>query len=483
MANDSISMSVPADVNGVDMGSQPRQLRHVIQYNEHLLVRLPSGHVKDCPLLPNTSVVSRFCSLVDEYSTITLGKFGSFKSDNLVGLVYDQTYEVGPEGTVTAMPPELVSTLQEENDDTRDNRMLLDNNEDHQSFTNEEIELHRKTQEDSGRGLIAKVIGGNKTFHEKTEFSQKKYRERKEQKFLQFFTPLMSTTEVVRSFLFDKGPQRVQYLSEETLSYMLSLGNVYAGGRYLVVEDLGGLLISACLESMGNDGTVFSIHDNELPNFNTLKYFPHQNQTELEAAGVLRSLDFARAFAPSDESAVTPQIPSSERDAPRVQRKNEKEKRSKLTIEEFLKGDFDALLISSSYNACDLATFLLPYCKTGAPMVIHSPWREVLLDVQRWMLNPPISQNADIGNQSRLSLNLSQDPEFLNNLKILSPTITEIHTRRWVTADMRSRPYMQDNEGLGGLCSGIYVRKVPQDPEEKKKMLVDVRRRKRKSGR
>ena len=46
---------------------------------------------------------------------------------------------------------------------------------------------------------------------------------------------------------------------------MLTLANVQPGGRYIVVEDTGGMLISSIFERMGGDGRILIIHDADSP--------------------------------------------------------------------------------------------------------------------------------------------------------------------------------------------------------------------------
>lgn len=43
------------------------------------------------------------------------------------------------------------------------------------------------------------------------------------------------------------------------MANLLSLANVRPGSRLLVVEDLGGLIVSACAERMGGKSTPFSL--------------------------------------------------------------------------------------------------------------------------------------------------------------------------------------------------------------------------------
>jgi tRNA (adenine58-N1)-methyltransferase non-catalytic subunit len=55
----------------------------------------------------------------------------------------------------------------------------------------------------------------------------------------------------VCEYWFHKDQNRVKDLRIDTLSHMMNLGNVKPGGRYLAVDDVSGLLVSAVLERLG----------------------------------------------------------------------------------------------------------------------------------------------------------------------------------------------------------------------------------------
>lgn len=53
---------------------------------------------------------------------------------------------------------------------------------------------------------------------------------------------------------------------------MLTFGDVRAGGRYLVVDEAGGLLACALAERMQGQGTIFVLHEHETNNVDLVKY-------------------------------------------------------------------------------------------------------------------------------------------------------------------------------------------------------------------
>lgn len=55
------------------------------------------------------------------------------------------------------------------------------------------------------------------------------------------------------------------YLREDTLSQLLTLSNIRPEGRYLVVDDTGGLVTSAILDRMGCRGRLLTFVDSDSP--------------------------------------------------------------------------------------------------------------------------------------------------------------------------------------------------------------------------
>jgi tRNA (adenine-N(1)-)-methyltransferase non-catalytic subunit len=101
----------------------------------------------------------------------------------------------------------------------------------------------------------------------KTEYSKEKYRQRKEAKYglLYFvdtqidipgrYSKTFSTVEPtiynVCDHWFKKDQNRIRDIRPDTLSQILNLANVRPGGRYIVVDEASGLLVSAILERLG----------------------------------------------------------------------------------------------------------------------------------------------------------------------------------------------------------------------------------------
>lgn len=59
--------------------------------------------------------------------------------------------------------------------------------------------------------------------------------------------------------------QNILSIRKDTLSQLLNLSNIRPGGRYLLCDDTGGLVLAAILERMGGHGRVMCLTDIESP--------------------------------------------------------------------------------------------------------------------------------------------------------------------------------------------------------------------------
>ena len=60
----------------------------------------------------------------------------------------------------------------------------------------------------------------------------------------------------VCEYWFAKDQTRILSLRVDTLSQMMNLGNVRPGGRYIVVDDASGMVVSAMLERLGGQSST-----------------------------------------------------------------------------------------------------------------------------------------------------------------------------------------------------------------------------------
>lgn len=99
---------------------------------------------------------------------------------------------------------------------------------------------------------MQKLLSSHSALHQKTPFALQKYTLRKTKKFLRRFTVHPLTVQSLTHYLLEcKEPVKMLDLRDETLALMLSLANVHWGGRWLIVDESGGLVVAAVAERLG----------------------------------------------------------------------------------------------------------------------------------------------------------------------------------------------------------------------------------------
>ncbi|KAI4837541.1 putative eukaryotic translation initiation factor 3, gamma subunit, partial [Aureobasidium sp. EXF-8845] len=259
-----------------------------VHVGEYILLRLPSDTLKLVHVVPN--------------SVVSIGKFGSFPCNLLIGRPYYLTYEITDKNSesesdssrlrvvpaselnaeVLAEDPLASETPTNEKaaaDDSFDivaddgsvllknNRLTVDDGS-RQVLTMEEIEELKKAGTGSGREIIEKILQSHTHLSEKTSFALAKYTLRKHKKYLRRFTVLPLNVSMLTEYMIaEKESSRVMELREESLGLVGSWANVHyhpdaeptlteegtqlGGGRWLVVDDTGGLVVASMAEKMG----------------------------------------------------------------------------------------------------------------------------------------------------------------------------------------------------------------------------------------
>lgn len=268
---------------------------------------------------------------------INLGKYGTFSSNQILGRPYYLTYELldkddGKTGIELRVVPaaELhaeaigddytapVETREEDipaegalgfdivGDDgeiiMRNNRLTVDDPS-RQKLSYEEIEELKKAGSGSGKDIIAKIMASHMAIEEKTSFSLAKYTLRKSKKYLKRFTVLPLDMGTLIEYVTDKEAYKIMELREETLGLICSWANVHytadnrvlmaedgisqiGGGRWLVVDDTGGLLTAALADKMGilypneEDDESSEANGHDAPGESATVEAPAQNGTQ-----------------------------------------------------------------------------------------------------------------------------------------------------------------------------------------------------------
>ena len=150
----------------------------------------------------------------------------------------------------------------------RSNREVIDD-PNRQKLSMDEIETLKREGAGGGRDLISRLMDSHSGIAQKTAFSLAKYTLRKSRKFMRRFTVLpLDVAVLARWLITEKEPMKILEIREEILSLLSSCANIRwsagherletigkpperACGRWLVVDDTGGLVVATLAERLG----------------------------------------------------------------------------------------------------------------------------------------------------------------------------------------------------------------------------------------
>lgn len=448
---------------------QLRKRLHYIASGSTVILKMPSGRTKAAEIMPGKQV--------------SLGKFGSFKADDLIGMPYGFTYEIQPNaaaptadagesapnqngkggkkgsapaaqtgGSLKLVMNRTLGDIETETSEavetTATNEHINDDGS-AQKLTYVDIQ-ELKNQGISGREIIEQQLASSESFANRTVYSQAKYVARKEQKHLKLFTPLQPDFGNVCDYWFDKAPEKIRWIRKDALSQVLTFGSVRPGGRYLVVDGVSGLLVGSVLERLGGDGTVVAINDAESPPaFDILPYFNLPAQTVKPVLKVLNwaatEPDYAPVFSTQDihKPAGTKSVKDKNRDRKRQANFREVDR----VRSDFFAGDFDAVLIACHYDPISILRRLKPHLGGSASVVVHSPY-----------LQPLVEAHAK----------LRGDEEFINI------SVTEPWLRKYQVLPGRTHPEMTTSSTAGFILHALRVFGEVQAVQMRKEYLAKL---------
>ncbi|SCO80380.1 probable translation initiation factor 3 (eIF-3) zeta subunit [Fusarium oxysporum] len=259
--------------------------KETVQPNSWVALRLPNETYRVLQVVPNT--------------TISLGKYGSFPTNLIINRPYHFTYEVqdkregetfarlrvvsakelnaddladtSAEATEPAEGDDVVAaadgeelTLVDESGKVliRSNREIIDDSA-RQTLKPEEIEELKRKGASAGKELIAKLLLSHTAIDQKTAYSLAKYKLLKTKKYIRRFTVLPLDVPMLAQWLLeDRDASKILEMRQEMMALVgcwadVHYGGVPAedagasqGGRWLVVDDTGGLLVASLAERM-----------------------------------------------------------------------------------------------------------------------------------------------------------------------------------------------------------------------------------------
>ena len=274
-------------------------------------------------------------------------------------------------------------------------------------------------------------------------------------------------------------------MRSETIAMMLSLANVHYGGRYLVIDESGGLLVSAIAERLGllehtptgseeskeEDtarkrcpdtplpiaNTITLIHPNEQPNLSLLKYFSYDTNNPATSHPLhmhLRTLNWLQLVDPGADSSlekpeeIPAEILATLKGGKRAAywRKRRRWEKTSRIVAEAQKGGFDGLLVAAFMDLKGILRHTVPLLKGSAQIVAYSQNREAVIELADCY---SASSKAEWMNEGE---GVVDDEDGVGDPTIvLAPTVHETRIRRWQVLPGRTHPVMTARGGAEGV--------------------------------
>ncbi|KAI9601040.1 hypothetical protein H4Q26_000838 [Puccinia striiformis f. sp. tritici PST-130] len=456
------------------------QPARTITAGDNLLLKLPSGQ-------------TRTIKNVTSDSSISLGKFGKFQTNELIDQPFGLTFDILEDGKLVRneqinLALELNPMLDELNsfesikgmangisnvEDIEATNEMIKESDGAQKLTNVEIEELKKSGL-SGREIILRQIQQHSAFELKSEFSKAKYIKRKEKKFLKMFTCIDPTIHNMSQYLFENHNFAIKGLRPDTLSQMLSLSNVRPGWKGIVVDDIGG------------EGTIFVLNNADSPpDLHLLELF----NLPKSVLGPLKSLNWAQTEADwttsdieellllhrdppqplpiLDSTLPDPQLKQlSQRtkkqpnNRSKSMRKFERVQELLSMRQEFLDTQFEGLLTCSEYEPESIVTKLVNKLSGSSTIVIYSCHLRPLSDLQTLLKKssmPSTSSSSLGGSSSLVEQNELTKRMKENKTEFIQITISEPWLRAYQVLVGRTHPEMAGTHHGGFVFSAIKV--------------------------
>ncbi|XP_032462413.1 tRNA (adenine(58)-N(1))-methyltransferase non-catalytic subunit TRM6 isoform X3 [Phocoena sinus] len=208
-----------------------------------------------------------------------------FYLDNVIGHSYGTTFEVTSGGSLQPKKKKEEPTSETKEAGT-DNRNIIDDGKS-QKLTQDDIkalkdkgikgEIEYKNTKFThldfcGKGpgesdiwihsgeIVQQLIENSTTFRDKTEFAQDKYIKKKKKKYEAMITVVKPSTRILSVMYYAREPGKINHMRYDTLAQMLTLGNIRAGNKMIVMETCAGLVLGAMMERMGGFGSIIQLY-------------------------------------------------------------------------------------------------------------------------------------------------------------------------------------------------------------------------------
>ncbi|ORY55119.1 Gcd10p family-domain-containing protein [Pseudomassariella vexata] len=279
-------------------------MHSLIQPNAWVAIKLPSGDLKVLQVTPNTTIsLGKYGSfpsnliihrpyhltyeLEDRREPEIFNRLRIVPASELYSDIIpaesstssDAATPVPEEDAGTVIPTGVEYSLVDPDSGVvlaKTNRAELDASA-RQKLSMDEIEALKKDATGAGKDLIAKLMLSHTALDQKTEYSLAKYKLLKTKKYIRRFSVLPMDVPLLDHFLLEeKDPLKILDMRDEMIALLGCWANVHYGGRHrcekevshvddaqiaedsepgtgrwLVLDDTGGLLVAAMAERMG----------------------------------------------------------------------------------------------------------------------------------------------------------------------------------------------------------------------------------------
>nr|XP_019590459.1 PREDICTED: tRNA (adenine(58)-N(1))-methyltransferase non-catalytic subunit TRM6 isoform X2 [Rhinolophus sinicus] len=199
---------------------------------------------------------SKQCKSSGESKKVTFEKQW-FYLDNVIGHSYGTTFEVTSGGSLQPKKKKEEPTSETKEAGT-DNRNIVDDGKS-QKLTQDDIKA-LKDKGIKGEEIVQQLIENSTTFRDKTEFAQDKYIKKKKKKYEAIVTVVKPSTRILSIMYYAREPGKINHMRYDTLAQMLTLGNIRAGNKMIVMETCAGLVLGAMMERMGGFGSIIQLY-------------------------------------------------------------------------------------------------------------------------------------------------------------------------------------------------------------------------------
>lgn len=381
-----------------------------------------------------------------------------FTLDSAIGCPLGSTFEVrgGKLSRFDAEEDEDELLKPKNNVEDDKNNQFLQNDGTSQKLSRDEI-MNLKAQGVSGKDIVEHLVENSATFKERTQFSQAKYKNKKLKKHVVRFSILRPTTDLVAEMYYSRGSTKICDVRLDTLSQILTLSNVRAHCRMLVVESCQGMIVGALLDRMGGYGSLIQVYAGDFPGRQALDYFNFPKHfmkclsgfsmdkitTLGKSTGVIKkpmselndTTEEDRA-APddlaegNDSSSGEEQVGNSMTEEEKLTRRMRRQNEESQAREELESGSLDSLVVVSRFQPSPIVMALLPRLAPSRPFVVYCQYKEPLMECY---------------------VNLREKGTAINI------HLTETWWRRYQVLPARTHPEIAMNSTGGYLLSGITV--------------------------